>query len=281
MNLTQISNRLEIVFWTTWVAALRSPRLGRLALPGLLAGACTLIVIISTAWLLPPAAPKSILAAEAAAGGTGRARHVAAAGSLAVAARPANGQRNLLVILVDRLDASQPRLDGIWLLARIPDPAQVTFLPVYPSFDSQGQDFDRRLETDFQSGKEEPFSGEFQQTLEAQGLWWDHYLMVDTAGMALLVERIGSVDAEEGQSLAQLSENAQDPQSALAYQLQLAQQACSHAPELLSDMAPSALAALFEKNSRSDLDPKQLRLILRSLPGTGGIVCQFPVIVGR
>lgn len=272
MNLAQISRRLEIAFWMALVAALRSQRLGRFLTQAGIFIACGLVLAATTA-ILPRLTPSKTEVAVVA--------QPQQAGQPVV---PANGQRNLLTILVDDFSAAHPQLRGVWLVARAPYMPQVTFLPVYPLDDLAAVPVQRKLKESFQLQIGGGLPSEFVQELQSRGLWWHNYLIIDEAGLVRLIDALGGIDLGDDllggkQALAQTL-SAQDSASILEVQARLARAICSRSAQRWKAGETTSAARLFG-GVLSDLSPDDLLTAWRGALQSGGFACEFPTIYGR
>lgn len=292
MNLTQFSDQIEIAFWMGVVSLARDPRAYRrtlLALVALLVLLTLLLTGFSWAYLhLParPLTPRSVSLQSA-----------------ALLPRPENGQKNLLLVVVDRLQDPEPSLEGAWMLIYAPSGLRVTFMPVYPAASS----LSRSLEKEFRLAENQVLADSFQQALRAQGLWWDHYLLVDYATLAALVELSGGIEIGEGlgsgpgsspgdgpgsgrsdgrQVVSLLPIARQNPQTAQELQARIALGICQRFAITLHQASPEAIVELLIdgaslRAARSDLTPADLQASWTSLRNAGGIDCEFPTLIGR
>lgn len=273
MNFSSYTRRIEIAFWTTLITAMRSPRFARVGMQCLSVTACVLLLWAVVAWADIPTTGGSLAAAEASASqvsGT-------ALGAEPRGLQPANGQSNLLLILVDRLSSDHPRLEGVWLVARMPLLPQATFLPIYPSASADSA-FDNRLAKSFSLKDGRQPGAEFGEALRAQGLWWNHHLILDASGLATLTEGVPGID-ESIVAARQVEEAGGEPM-AIEHQAQIAAAICEHAFSGSGSSAADAAAALVEW-ARTDLSADQLRQAARDFNAAGGLTCQFPTLAGR
>ena len=100
-----------------------------------------------------------------------------------------NGQHNLVLLLVDDLSASRPRLEGIWLLITLPGDARLTLVPVNPLQENIPLQLDEAFET---TADNHP-SPEFLDSIGELFLW-DAYLVVDQMGISSVITAIGAAD---------------------------------------------------------------------------------------
>ena len=109
-------------------------------------------------------------------------------------------QENLLVILVDDLNASPPILESIWLVYFFP--AQQPNLVIVPVFPTSKKNMDEKLRTSFQF----KFLGNLPRVFwdnlgNAYHITWDHYLLIDHASMGTFLSQITGKSAPKSLAL--------------------------------------------------------------------------------
>jgi hypothetical protein len=278
MNLPYMVNRIEIAFWTTLVSALQDRRFAGRVKYTLLAAFAAATMLLALLWARLPSRP-AISAAPASAG-------------VAPLVRPANGQSNLLVVLVDRLDSRQPRLLSVWLLGRLPALPQVAFMPIFPARPqaSPAQPTGEATATTaanlpavFTPNAAGGLPEDFVAALRQRGLWWDNYIILDQPALVRLVDLLGGVELDgrwlDGRQVGALDPEAVDPQTAWSFNMQLMQQVCVQASRLSRKSAAEATTE-FAGLVQSDLPTERLQATLRGLQA-GGTVCNFPTEAGR
>lgn len=287
MNLAWIANRIEIAFWDVLIALLGkfSSRKRRSISATVLAGLAILGLIVLS--LVASTLPSYLGGHERSSGQ-----------SLAIVAddvsqRPRNGQQNILIVLVDHLSdpaykggiafsSMQPALEGVWLVAFVPGRAHLTFFPIYP-FSMNGENAHTgELARHFSLEVDGILSGEFQQAIREQGVWWDKYLVLDRSSLAEVIELAGGVDLGYGrlsgaEITALMATVRQDPHVAIGLQAMLAQQVCRAGRYLYQKVDPGIMAGLILDGARSDLEMDGFIagwLGLRDIQG--GLMCEIP-----
>lgn len=276
MNISNISDQIEIAFWMGIVSLLRGRRVSRLMTVLLIVLLCLVALLLTAFSWSYVRLPSQQNAPKAAA------IHTAA-----YLGRPDNGQKNLLLIVVDQLEESEPDLLGAWMLIYAPSGLRVTFMPIYPT----GSEASLDVAQAFGLEKARDPSAAFKQVLESQGLWWDNYLVVDQAILAALVELSGGIDLGNGHSNGQqvvglLPIAEQDSQTALELQARIAKGICQRFDNTLQNASPETIIELFvggalSPSVHSDLTPEQLLASWTRMRGAGGLVCEFPTLIGR
>ncbi len=259
--------RAEITFWTAMIALMRSQRLVRLAIITSIFLLCLGALGIANLALHrnPAQSPQNLV--------------VSVSQPQAVTAVPAQDQRNILVILVDSLSASDPRLEGLWLVGKLSSSPHLVFFPIFPSS---------------RDGVTEPWSGAFGldsdglpsvafvENLKARNLQWDNYLVVDHASLADLIELTGRI-AWNGQQLsgqdvvAKMPLAQLEPQAALQSQAFVAQELCRNTASLMQTADPALIWGLLTHRMRSDLELASVQAARNDFALiVGGPTCEFP-----
>jgi hypothetical protein len=265
MNLVEISNRVEIRFWSVAVNLINDHlRLRALKLVTMAAFCLGLISI--------------------AMGALAQFRHGSFAGGQALANEPAyifhqttvvgsvRRQSNTLVILVDQIasgEGSKPvRIRSIWLAAYLTSTAKLSLAPVYP-----GGSLDEAVkDTSFHLGHNGTLGPEFFQLLQSIDVRWDHYVVMETATFQELMRLI--IGGEES-----LSVNAVRPEQVVAHQAAQVYEICHHVGDFLQSRQTYKLIRLFDRHIYSDLTPEMvLELWQQKLTGSSRFSCEFPTL---
>jgi len=90
-----------------------------------------------------------------------------------------SGQRNILVIGVDDLQADEPALESLWLILYYPPAPGINLAPLFPA----------RLQNDPETGLalDEAFALDengtpvpaFFESIQRRDLWWNNYMLID------------------------------------------------------------------------------------------------------
>jgi hypothetical protein len=276
MNISNLSNQIEIAFWMGIVSLLRPRRLNHLASFALLALLCLAALLLTAFSFTYKGWAGRLLNSKSA---PVRLTHNSG--------RPDNGQNNLLLILVDQADALEPGLQGVWMLIHDPTGRKVTFMPIYPAEAKLGQEVKQAVEMQRVNG----LSTELQQALQKQGLWWDHYLVIDREALARLVQLAGGIDLGEGRLNGQqvtglLPIANPDAQTSLALQARIAQGICQSFGTMIQKDHPEAIFELLigkpmQPSVYSDLTHSDLSAFWIRSKKVGDIACEFPTLIGR
>jgi hypothetical protein len=197
---------------------------------------------------------------------------------------PATGQRNLLVIGVDYLSASQPQLESVWLVMYFPGKLDFTFMPLYPQPADQKSLQDSTLVASFSQDEAGRPSKAFLQQLTSQA-WWNNYLVLDQDAMIALIDLVGGFTTGEGniqgaKAIAGIAPASQDASAAYYDQASLLSNLCLqiqiHPPSIESIVATFRK---LEANMVTDLD---IKTILEEQPLVSranlNLHCDFPLL---
>lgn len=279
MNLPYMVNRIEIAFWTALVSVLQDRRSAGRIKYLLLAVFCVALLLLGLFWARLPDRP---------------AIPAAVPQGVAPLVRPSNGQSNLLVVMVDRLDSRRPQLLSVWVLGRMPSLPQVTFLPIYPARPPASPMPDAAasaapaagvidLPVEFAYSEAGGLPADFSAALRQRSLWWDHYLILDQPALTRLVDLLGGMEIDgrwlDGRQASALAVDAIEPFNAYSLHLQLMQQICAQSSRLSRKSAADVINE-FADLVASDLPAERLQAVLRGLQA-GGAACNFPTAAGR
>lgn len=197
--------------------------------------------------------------------------------SLIQSRAPGNGQRNLLIIMVDQLPAPRPSLDGIWLLITFPDSATLTVVPIYP--DPMNSAASQSLYADIF-----PLTPDLNpnpQLLErlSEGVLWDYYLVIDRQGSAAVMDILASAAEMQPADPGWMAAAGSSPDLSFAVQLQGWESACELLPYITNSMTNKQLLDAVASHLLTNFRWEQLPLNLRSETNAGaGYTCNFPTI---
>ncbi len=208
-------------------------------------------------------------------------------------AAPPTGQRSILVIGVDNLAAAQPKLESIWLALFVPPDPRLTFLPVYPSFNSSDHEDQRLLSTfNYQSSAGATLNVEFVQALQSKQLWWSGTAILDRYAYAQVMNYLAE-DSSAAQTVAyldgenwvkKLAEAAGKPQMAIANQANLYQELCWRTAKQnwsLSDSVQQEISTRVAGHTQIDFNLAQTLQETGMLTTTSSLYCDFPTLYGK
>lgn len=97
-----------------------------------------------------------------------------------------NGQRNILMVLVDNLSSPQPQLKSLWLILYMPQSPIVTLMPVFPSAMNVESDSNEELYQNFSITPAHSglvLEQAFLDILAEKELTWSGYVILDEIGI--------------------------------------------------------------------------------------------------
>ena len=198
---------------------------------------------------------------------------------------PANGQRNLLVIGVDRLDRDTPRLESLWLVLYFPGRSPVTLMPLYPRADGSEPVRAATLAESFSLTRFGDPSPEFLERLRHEQVWWSGYVLLDETALAALVDLLGGVDLDGKHrdgflALSSIPRPWDDRAGALQGQVGLLRSACRQAGALFS--SGPEIAELVDKlgrHLRTSVDiAAEVQDWLQAAGSNPALECEFPLM---
>jgi len=193
----------------------------------------------------------------------------------------ANGQRNLLVIGVDRMEPENAQLESIWLVLHFPGEAEFTLIPLFPAALSGGQSQDDFLSHTFDLRPDHLPSPEFLTAIKELDLWWNDVLVIDEAGLARMIDQVGGVvldgDRYEGvNAVAGLPNPWDAPHGALQGQISVAKALCSQSPGIFS---PESIQVMIGLIGTHIFTTQEMQSTLADWQGLNEPVsCQFPTL---
>jgi hypothetical protein len=196
-----------------------------------------------------------------------------------------NGQRNLLVAWVDRLDSASPRLEGLWLVMFVPDSPSLTWLPLYPGGLIENIDGNQNWFTDFQLMQDEKLDPQFIADLRSKDVWWNNYLVIDDPGLVTIVNR--NLNASEDPAItpqpdageriiANMPLAWEDPAEALKAQFDLLDRFCLSPSGSYHAASAMDLIGPLDHHLITNLQADEILSIWNNLRLTGGRLCKFP-----
>jgi len=152
-------------------------------------------------------------------------------------------QKSIWLIAVDRLNNTTPKIEGMWLLAYIPNYTTITPLPLFPSGNSKQ---DAELVKTFSITKDREISPEFWDYLRKHDHPTQDYIIFDEVAAASIINLYGGVRLKGKrltgfEALTQVPKTWDDPQGALQGQIVIMDSVCqsifnSHNPPNLDNI---------------------------------------------
>jgi hypothetical protein len=138
------------------------------------------------------------------------------------------GQESIWLIAVDRLNVPTPRVEGIWLLAYIPNYPTITPLPLFPS-DNPQQDTELAKMFRFSSGRK--IAPEFWDFMKKHNHPVGDYIVFDEVAAVSIMNLYGGVRIQGKlfsgmEALAHIPKTWDDPQGSLRGQVAVMDSVC-------------------------------------------------------
>lgn len=275
MTAISFSQRLEILFWKAAIALMGDRKVHRIMLSSVLV-LLILVVIFS-------------LAIPAFGGGSGKAAPFVKP-TIVLTPTPdhpsigANGQRNILLILVNSLEEQSPLLEGVWLAIYMPSGTPMTLLPLYPGGVDGTSSQDAFLESVFRLSPERAVDPAFFNAIQDKGVWWSNYIIIDNTVLAKLVDLSGGIDRgskhlDGQQVIASLAGNADKPQSAQVEQAFMLQKFCQNKANLAKTLNPDLISSSLADHFQTDIELERMSKGLKNLHALGNsYACEFPTL---
>lgn len=263
MSLNQISQRIEIAFWTGWVQMAVNLRSTWLAPVLVLTGACLLALSLAgfSAGYFRSAASQS-----------------AAPAAVVGMVRPHTEQENLLLGWVDDLQPGS-RLQGLWLGVYSPQEKRMTFLPILPGDSSAG--FDGPFLWS-RGGQMDPA---FLELVDRKGILWDHYLILERSSLSGLLHLMGKLNlggriVAPDQAVDEMSLPGA-PEVVLQRQADILNALCVNWEGVFNGADPDVMSGLWLTNSATDMSEAHFVQTWQALTEAGGPTCEFPTLQRR
>jgi hypothetical protein len=196
---------------------------------------------------------------------------------------PANGQSNVLIIGVDRLNFSDPRLESIWLLAYFPGEPEVKLIPVYPKPIPDPANDGPQMEEIFQLSPAGVPGEAILNYLHQEQIWWSNYILLDETGLIEILDFTGGVKID-GQKLSgalaigSITPAKDNQLDAVKSQTQLLQELCRQINKLPPHTNLDPLVKLMPWHIKTDLNVHQTIAEWQGLLASGNSIhCEFPL----
>jgi hypothetical protein len=196
-----------------------------------------------------------------------------------------NGQRNLLMAWVDRLDTANPRVEGLWLILFVPNSPSLTWLPLYPAGLIDNIAGNSQWAADFRLTPEGKLDPQFVAELRSKDVWWNNYLVIDENGLVEIVSR--SLNSGEDPAItpqpdagvriiANMPLAWENPSEALKAQFDLLDRFCLPQPGATRAANAADLIGPLDHHLITNLPADEILSIWNNLRLTGGRLCKFP-----
>ena len=196
------------------------------------------------------------------------------------------GQRNILLIGIDQLGASRPRLESAWMVLYIPGDPSLTLVPVFPVAGAAPSSQYPDLQNKFELNPDHTPSRKFFDSLKSMNLWWDHYLVMDEMAVVELINRLGTVTAKSSpinglRAVANLPLAWENPNAAVLAQATLLKEICREVAQVNPETRwnPSRILDELSDHLATDMTAIQLQSEWQALASSKGrLTCDFPTL---
>jgi hypothetical protein len=202
---------------------------------------------------------------------------------------PSNGQRNILIIGVDRLEnafppnENSPRLESIWLVVYFPGQENVSWVPIYPPPTGIKDNF-RPSPADLFTLKPNGSPGTaLFNLLHVHQIWWSGYILIDEIGLAEALKIMYPEDSggspRYGTGELRMIPKPWDNQAA-AYlgQSTLLKKLCLQTANASNDVNFTQLKTLIPEHMQTNIDISQLAQEWQQITTSNSrLVCEFPI----
>lgn len=193
-----------------------------------------------------------------------------------------NGQRNILLIGVDTLEANEARLTSLWLVTYLPTEPTLNIFPISPAGDKDTTSFEAKLNRSFNLYLRNDIlvpSQSFVKTLERNNYWWSGYIIFDTVALSKLQYFLANEENKSNQSLMGVFTGINDPQNSYSTQLAIFKSACQKYAELSHNPDWSSFNSLIPNHVLTDMDLQPLILEWDTLLSSRhNPNCRFPIL---
>lgn len=277
MNISGITRRIEISFWTLAVRIMEEPKKLRIALLSLVAIISlsfgylmfNTVQVVGKNWDDRQTQPVFVGAEKT-------------AEQTKWATDEPMKQRKILVMVVKNLSEKKARLVSVWFATYVPSRSQATMFPLYPASLSGGAADDQAMVDAFQLRPDGKPDQAFLELLRSKNITWDNFLLLDEFGLAELIDMTGGMDLGQGpmdgmQTLAQIPGSTAEPKAAFFAHATLAQGLCLSSNDLIQKMEVADVTRRLASHMLTDLTEKNIAEEWRRLrPTNTGISCEFP-----
>lgn len=198
-------------------------------------------------------------------------------------ATPRTGQRTVLLVGVDDLNAEQPRLESLWLMLYIPSSPGMTLAPLYPAATDSQPQANEDLRAAFALTPERAPAPSFTDAIQRYELSWNHYLVLDQAGLAGLVDFFGGVELGSSRldgaaMLRYLADHEGEVSTAIESQAALMKALCARGNQAGEQIDIQQIFTRLDGHLSTSMTAAGLLDDWRTLGSAGSRLCKFPTL---
>ena len=184
-----------------------------------------------------------------------------------------NGQRNLVLMLVDQVSTEKPELDGIWLLITHPQTTNITLVPVFWGDNEKTRNF-----YDSFTVTEDNLPSPIFLDAMSEHVLWDDYLLIDQQGLASIFNNFDSA-VDDTQHLAAGPAFTTSTIQSLEKQAELWKSMCSYLSQVEGQVQMAELVQEVLPHFSSSLSWDDLPLYPWGSDNfAGNLSCEFPTL---
>ncbi len=182
------------------------------------------------------------------------------------------GQKSLLIIGVDRLNAPPTSLQGAWYVAYVPETPVVTLIPLYPSLD---KGLNEQLENAFKIQHTNRLSRDFTNLLETTyNFDWDTHILLDDFAMIDLIDLLDGVELNGelqtgSQVVGAIPRAATSPIQALQGQIAVVRSLCARSDRLPGTFDLTEISKMFSPHLVMEINLEEAWAALSDLLAAG------------
>jgi len=198
-----------------------------------------------------------------------------------------NGQRSVLLVGVDSLGLSSPKLTSLWLVSYLPADPTLHIIPIFPAGKEAPSSFEEKLPRSFMiNGKDaDPALGkDFIKLLSDNNYWWSDYLIYDQIALSAMISLFGQAQSSDvhislSEQLSSKNYHEGDPHEVYSTQLAILQVACHNLDGMIQNSDLFQIGSLVPDHIAIGFDLQQDISEWRALlDGAGDLSCRFPTM---
>lgn len=197
---------------------------------------------------------------------------------------PTISQENILFIGFDHFKSQSPVLESVWLMIYLPSKYHLNLLPIYPTPFDQSLFESNSITSIIKIDQQGHPTEEFFERLHSRDIRWNHYVLVDEAGMIETVNFFGGLQKESNvlngaNVINSLHLPWVNPSLSLQDQTSLLQGLCNEISQPSSNILDiNKILKLIPDHIRTDMDVSEaIQYWLQLLSKENQLDCEFPL----
>ena len=198
-----------------------------------------------------------------------------------------SGQRSILLIGVDAIHNSNPKLASLWLATYLPPDMNIHMLPIFPAGNKTISEIEIQLFRSFglarENGNLVP-SADFLNVLEENNYWWSGYFVFDQFAQSKVLSFLGGEEASSQASGGLAGSDGyvdvvDDHQRAFSNQMAMIQTVCQNMAGFSQDPDWLLFSSMIPDHMLTDLNLDQLNSEWETTLSNGRHTsCRFPTL---